>query len=179
MRRAAIFAIGSIGALAGVAWAAEQGAFGDAAQNVAEDTVSAIAGWKLPDRAAPYAAWIADASAQYGLPDGLLGRQLYQESRFRPEVIDGSVASPVGALGIAQFMPATAAELGIDPLNAQQSIYGMARYMAQLYAQLGDWKLALAAYNWGIGNVQRKGIDAAPAETVAYVNDIASAVGIA
>lgn len=121
----------------------------------------------------PYDDLISSSAAQYGIPAQVLYKLLYQESRFRPDIISGKTKSPVGALGIAQFMPATAAELGIDPLDPAQAIPGAARYLAQLRSSLGgDLTKAVAAYNWGIGNVKRKGLARAPAETVNYALNI-------
>jgi soluble lytic murein transglycosylase-like protein len=82
--------------------------------------------------------------------------QLNQESRFNPLAV-----SPAGAMGVAQFMPATWAEIGSgDPFNAFDSIDAGARYMAKL---IGKWKsprpamdrycLAMASYNAGFGNI--------------------------
>lgn len=126
-----------------------------------------------------YAAQISSVESAQGIPPNLLGRQLYQESAYRPEVINGSVRSAAGAIGIAQFMPATAADLGIDPTNPTQSIAAAGRYLRSLYNQTGSWQLALAAYNWGIGNVLRQGIGAAPAETRNYVAQITADVPVA
>lgn len=138
--------------------------------------VQAFALWRPP---AQYADLIAQAEDQNGLPRDLLARLLYQESRYRPDVINGTTASPVGALGIAQFMPATARELGIDPLDPAQAIPAAARYLKRLYAQVGTWSEALAAYNWGIGNVTRRGLDAAPTETRNYYTQILADVNAA
>lgn len=135
--------------------------------------------WEPPARAAPYLAAIRESEARYSLPHNLLARVIYQESRFLPEIIDGRVRSSAGAIGIAQFMPATARDLGVDPLDAFASIDAAARYLAQLHRAAGSWQGALAAYNWGIGNLQRRGIDAAPEETRRYVAEIGGDVGIA
>lgn len=132
--------------------------------------------WRPP---AKYAAAIAAAEDRNGIPRDLLARLLYQESRYREDIITGKVRSPVGALGIAQFMPATAREMGIDPLNPAQAIDGAGRYLARLHRSLGGWALALAAYNWGIGNVQRRGLDAAPLETRNYFAQILADVNSA
>lgn len=119
-----------------------------------------------------YAPIIAATEQQFGIPAGLLHRLIKQESAFRQDIISGKKRSPVGALGIAQFMPATAQqELGsvnaaLDPAKA---IPGAARYLKKLHAALGTWEKAVAAYNWGIGNVQRKGLANAPRETRNYV----------
>lgn len=131
-----------------------------------------------PAAAAPYTDAIRAAEAKYQLPDSLLARVLYQESRFRPDIISGATRSSVGAQGIAQFMPATAADLGIDPLDPFQAIPAAAKYLRQLFNQTGSWDRALAAYNWGVGNVQRKGIDAAPLETRNYVSQVLADVSV-
>lgn len=134
--------------------------------------------FQLPASAAPYADAIARAESDNGIPQSLLGRLLYQESRFRPEIIDGRVKSPAGAVGIAQFMPATARDEGVNPLNPDEAIAGAGRYLAKLRAQVASWDEALAAYNWGIGNVKRRGLAAAPTETQNYVAQILSDVEV-
>ncbi|MGA8787260.1 MAG: lytic transglycosylase domain-containing protein [Polaromonas sp.] len=141
----------------------------DALDNLMNTTRNALGLWHPP---AQYAGTIAATEDRYGIPRDILARLLYQESRYRADIISGATSSPVGALGIAQFMPATAAEMGIDPLNPTQAIDGAGRYLSQLYQRLGGWSEALAAYNWGIGNVQRKGIAAAPRETRLYYSQI-------
>lgn len=141
------------------------------------EMVSRVAGnWRAP---AEYAPAIAAAEDRNGIPSGMLERLLYQESRYRPEIISGAVRSPAGATGIAQFMPATAADFGINPLDAYQSIDAAGRYLGQLYRRFGTWEQALAAYNWGMGNVARKGMDAAPLETRNYFSQILADLGLA
>ena len=121
----------------------------------------------------PYDALIVQSAQSNGIDPNTLYLLLRQESRFRPDIIDGRVKSPVGALGIAQFMPATAREwLGSEAaaLDPQKAIPGASRYLAWLRNQFGgDMKAAVAAYNWGIGNVRRNGLDKAPRETRNYV----------
>jgi soluble lytic murein transglycosylase-like protein len=141
-------------------------------------TVTRQTTWKPPASAAPYLDTIAQAERDNGLPAGLLARVLHQESRFRQDIITGKVKSPAGALGIAQFMPATARERGVDPLNPTSAINGAAGYLASLFDRFGDWTKAIAAYNWGQGNVARKGLDKAPAETRAYVAQITKDVNL-
>ena len=113
---------------------------------------------------------IAAAELREGLPHDLLARLLWQESHYRPEIINGSVASPAGALGIAQIVPRW--HPGVDPLDPFASIDYAARYLRDLRRQTGSWKMALAAYNWGIGNLLGKGWNMAPLETRNYVADI-------
>jgi soluble lytic murein transglycosylase-like protein len=134
-------------------------------ENMISKTSTFLGLWKPP---AKYADTIAMAEAQNGIPRDMLARLLYQESHYREDVITGKTRSPVGALGIAQFMPATARDMGIDPLNPAQAINGAARYLARLYNMFGNWTEALAAYNWGPGNVKRQGIANAPQETRNY-----------
>lgn len=132
--------------------------------------------WRPP---AKYAGMIRAAEVAHGIPQDMLARLLWQESRYREDIITGRVRSPVGAVGIAQFMPATAAEMGIDPLNTAQAIDGAGRYLARLYRMFGTWSEALAAYNWGMGNVQRRGLAAAPRETRNYYSQILADVNAA
>jgi soluble lytic murein transglycosylase-like protein len=124
----------------------------------------------------PYDDLIEKSAIENGLEPNVLYRLLRQESRFRPDIIEGRTKSPVGALGIAQFMPATAVEeLGsVDAaLDPNKAIPGAARYLAKLRrAFAGDLTKAVAAYNWGIGNVKRKGLAKAPKETVDYARAI-------
>lgn len=150
-------------------------------QSLADTVMNAInpGSWTPPATAAPYLAAIIAAEDANGIPRNLLARLLYQESHFRPEIIDGTRRSSAGAIGIAQFMPATAADEGVNPLDPFASIAAAGRYLRKLYGATGDWKLALASYNWGVGNVTRKGLAAAPAETQNYVAQIAGAVGLA
>lgn len=137
----------------------------------------------VPAAGQQYADAIRAAEVKYSLPDGLLARTLYQESRFRPEIINGSVRSSAGAIGIAQFMPGTARDLGVDPLNPWQSIDGAARYLRQHFNKFGSWDQALAAYNWGQGNQAkdlRDGIvgNQWPTETRNYVAQILADVDV-
>ena len=135
--------------------------------------------WKK--RAAPYAPEILAAAQRNGIPGDLLLRVGYQECRYRTDIITGVVKSGAGAVGMFQFMPATARELGIDPLNWRQAADGAARYLKSLRGQFGSWELALMAYNWGQGNV-RKYLDGAktpPKETRNYVAQIGADVSLA
>lgn len=139
------------------------------------DTVDTLMGWSESKIPAQYLDAIRTAEAVNGLPDNLLARLLWQESRYRPNAVNRTS----GAQGIAQFMPATAKELGVDPFDAYSSIAGAGRYLAWLYGQVGDWAQALAAYNWGVGNVKRKGLAKAPSETRSYYTSIMNDIGLA
>jgi len=65
------------------------------------------------------------------------------------------VTSGAGAIGVFQLEPATAAQLGVDPTDVNQNISGGITYLKQLYSKYGTWEQALAAYNWGPGNVDK------------------------
>jgi soluble lytic murein transglycosylase-like protein len=136
---------------------------------IVNKTVSIFRLWRAP---AQYAYLIDQAEREHGIPTAMLERLLWQESRYRQDIITGRVRSPAGALGIAQFMPATAAEFGIDPLKPEQAIPAAARYLRRLFNRFGNWTEALAAYNWGQGNVARRGLGAAPKETRNYYTQI-------
>lgn len=132
----------------------------------------------------PYKGHITAAEIREGLPHNLLARLLWQESRYRADIIDGSTASPAGALGIAQIVPRW--HPGVNPLDPFASIDYAARYLRDLRRQTGSWEMALAAYNWGIGNLNkaltnygRANVMAyAPKETRDYVSDITGDVPV-
>jgi hypothetical protein len=85
-----------------------------------------------------------DAAAN-GLPVDYFTRLIWRESSFRPWVV-----SPVGAQGIAQFMPGTAAERGLlDPFDPLQAIPASAQLLKGLAERFGSLGLAAAAYNAG------------------------------
>ena len=153
---------------------------------VAAQPVTDLTRWQPPESARPYVALISTVERQHGIPHNLLARLLYQESRYRPDIIDGRVKSRVGAAGIAQVMPLTASSPGYgtpplkNPLDPFEAIPWAGSYLAGLYKSSGDWKKALAAYNYGMGNVNRaiksngeKWLQRMPTETRNYVTEIA------
>jgi hypothetical protein len=90
-------------------------------------------------------ALIASAADEHGLPKDFFARLIWKESRF-----DHNAVSPVGAEGIAQFMPGTAKIVGLaDPFDIEQAIPASAAYLARLHSGFGNWGLAAAAYNGG------------------------------
>ena len=95
---------------------------------------------------------LIDAAARAeGLPVDFFTRLIWRESSFRP-----GVTSPAGAQGIAQFMPGTAAERGLDdPFDPETAIPASAGYLASLRARFGNWGLAAAAYNAGPNRLGR------------------------
>ena len=122
---------------------------------------------------AAYAGTIEQSAASNGIPASLLAALLYHESRFEP----GAVSS-AGAEGIAQFMPATAAGMGVDPTNPTQSIEGAAQLLGSYTRQFGSYSDALAAYDAGSSAVERYGGIPPYAETQAYVPAVLSLAGL-
>jgi cell wall-associated NlpC family hydrolase len=115
-----------------------------------------------------FGAIIRSAAAHYGIPVGLLERQIMAESGGDP-----TAKSPVGAQGLMQLMPDTARGLGVtNPLDPMQNIMGGAKYLADQYSKFGNWREALAAYNAGPGAVVKYGGVPPFAETQDYVNKI-------
>jgi len=74
------------------------------------------------------------------------------ESAYNPRA-----RSHVGAIGLGQLMPATAAKLGVNPHDMHQNLDGSARYLLLMLDQFGTKELALAGYNAGPGAVSRYG----------------------
>ena len=113
---------------------------------------------------------IAANAALTGMSPDFFARLIFKESRF-----DGTAVSPVGAQGIAQFMPYTAKERGLaDPFDIAEAIRHSALYLRDLKADLGNWGLAAAAYNGGINRVKRwRAVGGSlPFETEEYVLSI-------
>ncbi len=138
-----------------------------------------------------YRTLIQNVLKEEGVPEDLIYLAV-AESGFQAQVVN----TRSGAGGMWQFMTYTGPEYGLirngyfdyrfDP---EKSTRAYARYMKRLYALLGDWYLAMAAYDWGPGNIQRvvsrTGYadfwelyrhNVMPAETRAYVPQILAAV---
>jgi soluble lytic murein transglycosylase-like protein len=108
---------------------------------------------------------ISRAAQRWSVSAALLAAQLYAESNFNP-----FARSRVGALGIAQFMPGTAAGLGLDnPFDAERAIDAQAHLMRDLLRRFGSVPLALAAYHAGPNPVAGCGCVPPFPETRAYV----------
>jgi soluble lytic murein transglycosylase-like protein len=113
---------------------------------------------------------VAELAAKYDISPTLLEAVVWQESRWNTGAI-----SPVGARGLAQLMPGTARQMGVDPRDPSANLEGGARYLRlQLDAFEGDLEKALAAYNAGPARVQRAGGIPAIRETQLYVSSILS-----
>ncbi|MEC7817178.1 MAG: lytic transglycosylase domain-containing protein [Pseudomonadota bacterium] len=139
--------------------------------------LEAIEGLMLPDRAVAdprlhargvpqnYRAKVDELAARFDLSPSLIEALVWQESRWRHDV-----RSPVGARGLAQLMPGTARDLGVNPDDPFANLEGGARYLREQIDRFdGDLEKALAAYNAGPGRVLRAGGIPRIRETQLYV----------
>jgi hypothetical protein len=118
---------------------------------------------------------LESAARSNGLPIEFFVRLIWQESRFRADAVGPATRNGKRALGIAQFMPATAAERDLlDPLNPIQALPKAAEFLKELRRQFGNLGLAAAAYNAGPRRVREwiAGEGPMPTETRAYVHAI-------
>lgn len=127
--------------------------------------VTLVGGPSVP---AVYADAVEQLSQLNHLSPALLEALVWQESRWR-----AGARSSAGAIGLAQLMPGTARELGVDPLDPTANLAGGARYLRQQLDRFnGDIELALAAYNAGPGRVLRAGAIPRIPETQRYVRSV-------
>jgi membrane-bound lytic murein transglycosylase D len=141
------------------------------------------------ERAGKYKDMISRVLREEGVPQDLI-YQAVTESGFQPQVVNAKA----GAGGMWQFLPN--GNYGLvrngyfdERFDPEKSTIAYARYMKLLYAQTGDWYLAMAAYDWGLGRVQhvvsktgyadyweiyRRG--GLPAETKAYIPSVIAAI---
>ena len=115
-----------------------------------------------------YDAIVEEASRQFSVDPDLIRAVIEVESNGNQNAV-----SPAGARGLMQLMPKTAAELGVtNPFDPVENITAGTRYLRQLLDRYwGNVKLALAAYNWGMGNLEKRP-EAMPQETKAYVTKV-------
>jgi hypothetical protein len=116
-----------------------------------------------------YAAQFRAAAKATGVDDAWLRAIAHAESGFDPAAL-----SPKGAQGVMQLMPAVARAYGVaDPFSSTQSIDGGARHIRTLMRRYkGNLTLVAAAYNAGVGSVERFGGVPPYSETQAYVEKV-------
>lgn len=108
--------------------------------------------------------WDRGSRNRAAIDPRLLAALVWGEPEFTPDA-----ASPSGAIGLVQLMPATAAGLGGNPADPIQNLDGGARSLASMIRRLGSVGLRLAAYNASPGAVRRaRGTPSIP-QTQAYV----------
>ncbi len=123
-------------------------------------------------KSAPYDASINEHARRQGVAADLVRAVIQVESAFNPVAVSNK-----GAMGLMQLMPSTARELGVsDPFDPDQNIRGGVTYLKQLLTRYDQRvELALAAYNAGIGNVEKYGAVPPFKETRTYVSKISKA----
>jgi soluble lytic murein transglycosylase-like protein len=116
-------------------------------------------------------AHLVELSRQHGIDPALVRAVVSAESRGRPDAL-----SRAGAIGLMQLMPATAANLQVDPWDPLQNLRGGVAYLAGLLRAYGTPRLALVAYNAGPQHADRvRGGVAVPyRETRQYLEAIAA-----
>ncbi len=115
-----------------------------------------------------YAAKVAELAARFDLSPALIEAVVWQESRWHAGAV-----SPVGARGLAQLMPGTARQMGVDPSDPYANLEGGARYLREQLDRFdGDLEKALAAYNAGPGRVESAGGVPQIRETQSYVASV-------
>lgn len=142
-------------------------------------------------RVGKYRGLIQSVLQEEGVPQDLIYLAV-AESGFQPQALNAHS----GAGGMWQFMTYTGPQFGLTRngyfdyrFDPEKSSRAYARYIKQLYNQFGDWYLAMAAYNWGPGNIQRDVVKTGyadfwefyrrglmPAQTRAYVPQILAAI---
>lgn len=153
-------------------------------QAIGDAVTAQVAGWANVEDGPTWVPVINQAESAAGIPANLLARMAYEESHFRPDVIDGTTPSSAGALGILQLMPQYFSTVQVPvPFSTSDTVAQItqaAGQLSSLYNSFGDWTLAVAAYNAGAGTVQKyiAGTGSLPAETSAYVADVIADVPV-
>lgn len=112
-------------------------------------------------------ALLMGAADAYGVPPDFFIRLIWKESRF-----NAGAVSPVGAQGIAQFMPGTARLRGLkNPFDREEALYASASFLRDMRDRFGSWGLAAIGYNGGPNRVDPlvQGSGGLPYETIDYV----------
>ena len=118
--------------------------------------------------------FVQKAAAVHGVDPKLIRGVIQVESNFDP-----SARSPKGAMGLMQLMPGTAKELGVNnPYDPEENIMGGTQYLKKLLNRYkGNISLTLAAYNWGMGNLESRPARM-PEETKNYIKQVTKLYGV-
>ena len=127
---------------------------------------------KVGDFVPPVCSMIEATARLNALPVGFFTRLIWQESRFKPDLIGPLTRTGEHAEGIAQFMPGTATERGLfEPFNPVEALPKSGEFLAELRDEFGNLGLAAAAYNAGPQRLRDflAGLRDLPSETRHYV----------
>lgn len=98
-----------------------------------------------PTTAADIRGAAARIAEEFGIPKSIFASMIKTESAWNPRAVSNK-----GAMGLTQLMPGTAKDVGVtDPFDPMQSLRGGAKYLREQFDKFGDWRKALAAYNYG------------------------------
>ena len=122
--------------------------------------------------ATPYASQFEAAGARHGIPPKVLAAIGYVESRFQLDAV-----SSAGAIGMMQFLPSTAAGMGVDPHDPVSAIDGAARYLRHALDRFGSLDQAIASYNVGPGSISRAGGVQPGSQAERYLRQVLDATG--
>lgn len=139
--------------------------------------------WKTEGQGPVWITTLNNTEGHYGIPRDLLARVAYEESHFRQDIISGQTLSSAGAIGIMQLLPRYFPGAGQSPAA---DIDTAGNLLFELYTRFHDWQVALAAYNWGGGDVHHEYAKDAnryvladmPTETQSYVKQIVGDVPV-
>jgi soluble lytic murein transglycosylase-like protein len=138
----------------------------------APGAVGGVPGADQVNAATPHAALFNEAGARWGIPPTVLAGMAYVESRFQNDVV-----SQAGAVGMMQFLPSTAASMGVNPHDPNSAIDGAARHLRTALDRFGSLDMAIGAYNIGPGAMARAGSVNPGTQADRYVTAVRAAAG--
>jgi len=147
-------------------------AYGATVPTGAPGAVGGVPGADQVNAATPHAALFNEAGARWGIPPTVLAGMAYVESRFRNDVV-----SQAGAVGMMQFLPSTAASMGVNPHDPTSAIDGAARYLRTALDRFGSLDMAIGAYNIGPGAMARAGSVNPGTQADRYVTAVRATAG--
>lgn len=111
------------------------------------------------------------SEATFNLPAGMLKAQSWYESQY-----DVDAKGAAGEIGLMQIIPKW--HPGVRAEEPREAISYAGSLLRKFHNEFETWEHALAAYNWGETNVRNKGINAIPASTRNYIQNILRAIGL-
>lgn len=116
------------------------------------------------------------AESQYNIPNNILAKMGWRESRWNPDVVSGVQKGPSGELGIMQITPRW--HPGVNYTIPKDAILYAGKYLRENYNKFGSWPLATMAYNWGPGNTAKwlewpeRNLNTIPPVTYSYLKEV-------